>query len=214
MADQDIAGLTKAQTGYVDVDDEFVVQKDGDSALKRLDVSDVFGGWRDLIAPLTAATFPGDATAPALTAFNGGNIQQLVFAVNDVAQLTFHVDHDMKQSATMYPHVHWTTDGTSTASVKWEITYTMIKGHNQDSFPAESVITVEEAASGTAYQHMVTEDGTGVATPEPDTLILVRLARVTNGTVDNVDAVFGLTVDWHYPTQMHATKNRTPNFYT
>ena len=213
MADSDINGLDQAQSDYVDSTDELVIQKSGETSLKKIQVDDLFGGWRDLIAPLTAATFPGDATAPALTQFNGGAIEQLAFAVNDVAQLTFHVDHDMKQNALMYPHVHWTTSGTSTATVKWQLNYTMIKGHNQDSFPAESTVTVEEAASGTAYQHMVTEDTTGVATPEPDTLILVRLARITNGGAENNDTVFGLTVDWPYPTQMYATKNRTPNFY-
>jgi len=213
MADQDIAGLSKAQTGYVDTDDEFVMQKNGASVLTRADVSDIFGGWRDLQAPIVGAGIP-PSSAPSLATFSSAGLYQYAFAVNDYAILTFHIDHDMKQNATMYPHVHWTTNGTSTASVKWELKYSVAAGHNQAAFPTETTITFEEAASGTAFQHMITEDATGVATPEVDSLVVCTIKRITNGALENNNTVYGLTVDWHYPTQMYATKNRAPNFYT
>ena len=212
MADSDIAGLTQAQSGYVDSTDELIVQKSGETSVKKIQVDDLFGGWKDLVAHLSSAKLAG-VSDPSYNVITG-NIRGYQFAVGNEAWITFHVDHDMQQGATMYPHVHWTTDGTRTNTVKWELRYTLANGHNTAAFPAETLITLEEAASGTALQHMVTEDPTGVATPLPDTLILCHLKRVTNGGPENTDAVFGLTVDWHYPTQMFATKNRTPNFYT
>ena len=170
-------------------------------------------GWRDLIGPVTGAATGGGT--PTATVFGpSGNIKQTAFGVNDSVYMSFHVQHDTKPGSTMYPHVHWSTNGTSTASVKWEINYTTAAGHNQAAFPAESTITVEEAASGTAWQHMVTEDATGITAPEVDSLILIELKRITNGGTENLDTVFGLTVDWHYEVDRLATKNRAPDFYT
>lgn len=215
MADSDINGLTQATDGYVDATDELIIQKSGETTVKKVQVNDLFGGWRDLIMPFTSSGVP-PTSAPTLTTFVSGSVQQYVFAVNDYVAMTFHIDHDMKQGATMYPHMHWSTDGTSTASVKWEVQYTVAARNDvtEAAFPAPTTLNLEASPNGTAWSHYVTEDATGVATPTVDSLICVTVKRVTNGGVDNTDAVFGLTLDWHYPTQMYATKSRAPDFYT
>ena len=113
-------------------------------------------GWRDLRTSLTTAEVP-PANAPTLTAFGpSGTLKRYAFAVNDYLEFDLHVDHDYWPGSLAYFHVHWSTNGTSTNTVKWELTYTLAQGHNQANFPANQVITVEEAAQGTTWRHMVT----------------------------------------------------------
>lgn len=174
-------------------------------------------GWRDLIAPIFGA--PGGAAAPILTNFQSAGTlqrQEYAFALNDYVWLApFHVNHDVKPNGAAYIHCHWTTNGTSTATVKWEFHIQRALGHNQANFGAPTSISKEQAAAGTAYRHMIAEVAIGdiLTLTEPDELILVSLKRVTNGGTDNVDTVFGLTVDFHYETDRGATLNRAPNFY-
>jgi len=170
-------------------------------------------GWRDLEMSVTSAATGGGT--PTATVFGpSGNIKQTKFAVNDSVYLTTHVPHDIKPGSTMYMHVHWATDGTSLNTVKWELDYTFAKGHNQSNFGADATITLEEAAQGTAWRHMITEDAVGIPAVEIDSLILVELKRITNGGAENADGVFGLFVDFHYEAQQFATPSRTPDFYT
>ena len=49
---------------------------------------------------------------------------------------------------------------------------------------------------------------------EPDSLILIRLSRITNGAVNNTDDIFALTLDCHYQADRFATINKSPNFYS
>ena len=49
MADSDINGLAQAQSGYVDPTDELIIQKAGETSCKKIQVDDLFGGWKDLI---------------------------------------------------------------------------------------------------------------------------------------------------------------------
>jgi hypothetical protein len=176
-------------------------------------MSQMVYGWRDLRLPVVSAATGGGT--PTLTAFGPtGTIKQWKFAIGDSMYLAAHVDHDYLPGSMAYIHVHWSTSGTSVNSVKWQLSYTLAKGHDQANFPADTVITLEEAAAGTAWRHMITEDGVGFSIEEPDTLILVELERITNGASDNADNVFGLFVDFHYEVQQYATPYRAPNFYT
>jgi hypothetical protein len=170
-------------------------------------------GWRDLeMSVVGSASGPA---APTLTAFGpGGTIKQLAFAVNDSVYMCCHVPHDIKPSSTMYLHVHWSTDGTNVNPIKWQIIQTEAAGHNQENFGAEVTLTLEEAAQGTAWRHMITEDTVGIATVEVDSLIFIELKRITNGAVENTDDTFALFVDFHYETQQFATPSRVPDFYS
>ncbi len=195
----------------------FDIQGDTTSPTIKYNDADVINlgvGWRDLRCPVVTGKLPA-VNFPSLAAFGPtGTIEMLSFAVGERVFLAAHIDHDIKVGVNVLPHVHWATDGTDTAVVKWQLTYTLAKGHNQAAFPAETVITVEEAGSGTAWQHMITEHATGFDPIEPDVLVLMELERVTNGGVDNADAVFGLFVDFHYQVGMNATPSRTPDFYS
>ena len=176
-----------------------------------------FGGdlWDDNLTSLYTAR-PG-ATSPTLRSFGPtGTNQQWDFAVNDfVYTAGFHIKHDIKINSKMYPHVHWTTNGTDTNTVKWELSYTVAKGHNQEAFPADVVINLEQAGSGTAWQHMIVEatDDQAFDAPEVDSLIIMRVRRVTNGGTDNADQVFGMFVDMHYQKDRFGTLNKAPDFY-
>lgn len=181
-------------------------------------VSVLLGGWRDLRTALVAAKVPA-VGSPTLTAFGpSGGIFQNAFAVDDTVFFAFHIDHDVKQGSTMFPHVHWTTNGVNTATVKWEFEYTIAarNGSTIESveFPAPSIITIEEAAAGTAWTHMVTEDATGFTAPEIDSLVVCKLKRITNGGTNNTDDVFGLFCDIHYECQQYGTPSRSPDYYT
>ena len=174
-------------------------------------------GWKDILSSVSGAKVPA-SSAPVTTAFGvSGNQQQYAFAINDYVILNpFHLNHDIKPNGLAYFHVHWSTSGTDVNTVKWEIEHMYANGHNQAAFPAPTTISVEEAASATAWQHMVTEVGVGDAITmlEPDGLILPVLKRVTNGGTDNAASVFGLQVDLHYESDRDTTPNKAPNFYT
>lgn len=176
-------------------------------------------GWKDLVAPMTAAGVPA-LNAPAMTAFGPAHTPQreeLVFELNDFCFCqAFHVGHDIMPGGLAYVHCHWSTDGTSTATVKWEFNIQRALGHNQANFAAPTVVTVEQAAQGTAWRHMIAEVSIGDALTltEPDELILVTLRRITNGGTNNTDAVYGLTVDFHYQADRDTTPNKAPDFYT
>ena len=47
----------------------------------------------------------------------------------------------------------------------------------------------------------------------PETVILARLRRVTNGGTDNTDTVFGLHVDIHYQQDRLGSANKDYDFY-
>jgi hypothetical protein len=164
-----------------------------------------------MMSAMTAATGAG---TPTNTVFGPtGNIKQRKFGINDSVYISCHIDHDIKRSSLMYPHVHWATGGTSTNIVKWQFSYMIAAGHNQANFPTETVITLEQAAAGSAWRHMITEDTVGVAAPEIDSLVLLELKRITNGGTENTDDVFGLFVDFHYQVDGYATPSKAPDFY-
>jgi hypothetical protein len=175
-------------------------------------------GWKDMLAPLTVARVPV-ANAPVLTNFTVGGItrREYAFAVNDYLYVQpFHTNHDIKPNGLGYLHIHWTTSGTSTASVRWKLDILRAKGHNQEAFTAVDPVFLEQAASGVAYQHMLAEaaDVDALIFTEPDELILVTVTRVTNGGTNNTDAVFGLMCDIHYEADRDTTPNKAPNFYS
>lgn len=172
--------------------------------------------WEDNLASLTPGKVPASA-APTWAAFGPSAICfQWAFSVNDHIQTSgFHITHDIKPGSKIYPHVHWSTDGTSTNTVKWELSFTYAKGHNQEAFPADSTLQIEQAASGTAWQHMITEvsDAQAVTAPEVDSIIIMDVKRITNGGTDNADTVFGLFVDIHYQKDRFGTPQKSPDFY-
>jgi len=172
-------------------------------------------GWRDLkLATIGAAAGAGTPSLANFGATGGGAIKQMSFGIGDSIYLSGHIEHDYLIGSTVFPHVHWSTNGTNVNTVKWQITCIIAKSHDQDNFGNDVIITVEEAAAGTAWRHMLTEDTVGFDALEPDALWLIELKRISNGGTDNTDVVFGLYADFHYQTMQYSSPNRTPNFYT
>ena len=172
------------------------------------------GQWRDILGQIT--TRGVGSTDPSWTQIGSGPFYGYVFAINDVACVPFHIPHDFSRNSDVYFHTHWISDGTQANSVKWEYYYSYAKGFNQEAFdPVGTQVFSEEAASGTAYQHMVTEsDAVSIAgLDEPDGIIYIRLKRVTNGGTDNTDNIFVLLTDLHYQTTNSATPGKAPDFY-
>lgn len=173
-------------------------------------------GWRDLEGTIDTKT---GSTNPTWTIIGAGPFYAYAFdytPTQDECFLTYHVPHDIVPGSDIYFHLHWMTDGTSTNSTKWELTYTYAKGFNQEAFSATgTLVTLEEAAPGVAYQHMVTETDaiTISGLTEPDGLILLHIKRVSNGGSNNTDTVYLLEADIHYQSTNIATKNRAPSFY-
>jgi hypothetical protein len=173
-------------------------------------------GWEDMVAPMSAVKLAG-VSDPSFTLFQPtgtGGLRAYQFAKGDEVYFTFHTLHNVKPNSTAYFHVHWAVDSTSTGTCAWDFEWSLAKGHNQQSFPALTTRTISQAGSGTAFQHMVTEDTTGITIPEPDCMLIMRMER-NNTATDNITGnVFGFQVDFHYQTDRNSTKNRTPNFYT
>lgn len=189
------------------------VDSEGRGKKTSYTLEEIVGGWRDAKTSLDAAANSG-ANVPPLEAFgpSGDHIARN-FDVNDVLYTAVHIEHDIKLPSTMYPHVHWSTNGTNTQPVVWEIKLTSALGHDQDNFGASQTFTVTQTPSGTAWRHMIAEDDTGLPAIETDSIILVRIKRLTNGGTDNTDKVFGLFFDLHYEAARYGSLNRAPNFY-
>lgn len=171
-------------------------------------------GWRDITGEII--TRGVGATDPTWTQISTSPFYAYSFALNDVCWINYHIPHDIVPNTPIHFHAHWMTDGTDANIVKWQFEYTFAKGFNQGAFSmTASTITAEEAASGTAYQHMVTEADavqiTGLT--EPDGIIQCKVTRLTNGGTDNSDNVFLLLTDCHYQSTDHSTYGKAPSFY-
>lgn len=173
-------------------------------------------GWEDSLADISAGRAIG-ANAPTWSTFRNG-ISAYAFSASTMKEVwvNSHITHNYRAGSKVYPHVHWSTTGTDTGTVRWGIEYTAQKGHNQGAFPATSTIYLEQAASGTAYQHMITEASSTDAfntNLEVDSLILMRVFRdATNDTC--TDTAFAFFVDLHYQVdRAYGTLNKAPNFY-
>ncbi len=177
-------------------------------------------GWKDLISPLVVEGVPSE-NLPIFAPFGSSGLRrELKFEVGDYAFVkAFHINHDMKIGGKFYPHIHWSTDGTDTNSVKWEFQVSRAKGHDQAYFSAETSYFVEQlpnSITSGAWRHYVAEisDEDALDLDEPDEMVLIVVRRVSNDATDNADSVFGITVDLHYEADRDSTPNKSPNFYS
>jgi hypothetical protein len=170
-------------------------------------------GWNDMLASISSANLP-PANAPTRTAFQpggAGGLYQYAFAVNDYAECVFHSIHDLKPGGNAYFHFHWTTNGTSTNTVKWQVEYSYAQ--RNAVFSNSATQTIETAASGAAYTHSLSEFATPITLATPDILIIATIKRITNGGSENANSVFGMYLDLHYEVDRSSTPNRDPDFY-
>lgn len=182
-------------------------------------IYDYFGGdlWDDELAALASSLSPG--VSPTLANFGATGItRQYEFNRGDSVQVAFHIRHSIKRGSLVYPHIHWSTDGTSSGNVEWVISYEIAKGHQQEEFAAQTPITLVQTANANAWHHHIVEasDAQAFVAPEVDSLILMRITRgSTSDTYTNAGGghVFGLYADLHYQKDRFGTPQKSPNFY-
>lgn len=174
-------------------------------------------GWQDYLSSISAGKAVG-ANAPTWSAILGG-ISAYSFSATTMNEvwLNFHILHDYMPGTMFYPHVHWTTAGTATGVCRWGLEYTFARGYGIEAFPAPTTIYLEQAATGTAYTHMIAEaaEGAGVLIPtlETDGILLMRVFRDAANAADTLtDAAFGLFVDMHYQSDGMLTNERNRTF--
>lgn len=228
--------LTTEENDYLDsfllswVPPEDIVELDGvddqaDASINTLwssqkiinTIEEEFIGWKDLRTSFHVDTSKKSTSAMYQEMGNTG-FYAYVFPRNKHASTTYQIESDYKPSGEMYLHLHWTTDGTETDSVKWEIKYTIAKGYNQaegsELFNPIHTIYMEQNASGTAWKHMVVESPVlDITNAETNAMILVTLTRIANETSDNKDDIYALQMDLHYQTDRHSIPDRVPSFY-
>lgn len=172
-------------------------------------------GWREVRSTIVnASTSTGTSTVAGFGP-GGTSGRQRHFAVDGIVGVDFEIPRDITPSTSGYFHIHWTTNGTSTGLVKWELVYTVAEGYGLGVFPAATTVTMEAAAAGVAWTHMTTECSTAIACGGPGSFLSVRLARRTPSSGSNADQVYGLSLDFAYQSELvDTTKNRIPNFYS
>jgi hypothetical protein len=172
-------------------------------------------GWKDMLGPFSTGKVAG-ANVPTWTTFRDG-LSAFAFSAGTMNEiwLSFHPNHDVIEGELFFPHVHWSPGvSTNTGVVRWGLEYSMVKGHNQGAFPATTTIYMEDTISADdQYGHRIIEDTTGIAMPEVDSLIMVRIFRDAAHANDTFpDVAFGLMLDLHYRAGKFGTKGKRPNF--
>lgn len=225
-----------SQLTHVELDDNFTDLRDGvamvvpktqNSGIKVDSLGTPTFGWHDLASELYVYDI-AELTAPDFVTYRAG-IRQWQFAVNDEAQLRFHLPHDYAMGTDIHIHVHWSHGSTlvTGGGVTWGFELMYAKGHGQAPFGAPIIISQFQTASTTQYQHMVAEGAASTAGGgaslfntaliEPDGMILGRLYLASNTiTVSGggVPLPFVHHVDIHYQSTNVSTKSRTPDFWT
>lgn len=212
-----VNSLTAKET--LDGTEEFYINDGGVSkkiAFSTIQDNVIEEGWRDLIADITIRNNP--ATDPTWAVIGTSPFWAYKFAIGDKVWIYFHINHDYKVGGAIHLHSHWLSDGTDTTNaVKWQFTYSVIKGHNQtggDLSMTGTPVTVS-TVSGGQYRHMISEVSASidVTNAEVDALVCVVIERVTNGATDSTNGIFLLTADCHYEANRFTTPNKAPDFY-
>lgn len=168
------------------------------------------GGWKDLLGPyVTRGSGP---TIPVLTAIGSGVVQLPKWQIGDLCISQFHVPHDYQLGTDIFWHVHYTTDGTSTAIVKWQFRFYYAEGYGLGNFGfsgAPTIVDVAHAPSGVADDHYIAETVSFAVTGMvPDGFVIGEWSRVTNGGVDNANGIYAWNADIHQQSTEETTANR------
>lgn len=159
------------------------------------------------------------ALAPTLKTYQG-NIYQLAFTGVTTVNETFaniHILHDYKTGTKIYPHIHWShITGSPSGDVKWNIEYSVSKGHSGGTFPAATTVSVTETA-GAQYTHQIAEVSEGDAIDatnlEPDSVIQFRVYRDPGDGADTfANDAFLLYFDCHVESDRILTNEKVSPF--
>ena len=114
--------------------------------------------------------------------------------------------HNWKEGSTIYPHVHWSPQGSNSGSVVWGLEYTWV---NYDattplSFPSTTIITVTSASvtSADADKHFITSFNPITPSATQNKISSILMCRFFRKSADASDTYNGnaavLSFDFHY----------------
>ncbi len=155
--------------------------------------------WDDMQIP-GLSTERGSA-APDLVAFLGaGGLKELGFDGNNTMEevhFTVELPHSYKEGTDIHWHVHWSPTTTNAGNVKWQLEYSW--ANENATHPASTTISVIDASSTTAFDHLETVDtaitGTG---KKISSVIVCRLFRDPSDDSDTYpDDATLCQVDFH-----------------
>lgn len=172
-------------------------------------------GWNDMLASISNGRAVG-GNVPTWAAMVGGiyGWQFSASAMNEI-WVNMHIVHEYAAGTMIYPHIHWTTTGVATGVCRWGIEYSFANGFNSASFPATTTLYLQEAASGIALRHMITEtvDAAAIGPFETDGILLMRIFRDAANVADTLtDPAFALFADLHYQSDGMLTNEKARGF--
>ncbi|NOU46801.1 MAG: hypothetical protein HOO86_07040 [Bacteroidales bacterium] len=208
-----VAGLTLNMMGQeVKLNTNMAVEADG---TVRMDGAATT--WEDLRVDLnngsagtTIGYMPGEST--------GGQIYYFVDGANpDAMSFSVQLPHAWKEGTTVYPHVHWIPNNTSTGDVQWNLDYSWqnyVSGATV-AFPVKTTSTVVATIATNSYRHhlitALTEgnaglDGTGKKISSMIVCRIWRNASAGNAADTYAGNVGGLFVDFHYQSDTYGSR--------
>lgn len=167
--------------------------------------------WNDLVIPATAVRI-GSGSSPTFEAVIGG-VQSFTFSstANQEVFFTVQMPHNWKEGTPIYPHVHWSPQGSTSGDVEWRLEYTWVN-YDQVSpikFPATQTISATTAAviSSDNDKHLIASFPslqpltTGTPQDKISSIMICRFYRNALSSTDNyAGKVVLLSFDFHYET--------------
>lgn len=172
-------------------------------------------GWDDLLSELDLRGT--GANSPTWSVFrNGISGPEFSATVMNESWASFHIPHTYAPNTSVFFHIHFSPNNTSTGVVRWGFEYTYAK--RDGTFGATSTVYKNyDIPTNSQYKHFVAEIDTGVlggGLIEPDTLICVRVFRDATDVADTFGGtVHGFTADCHFQKSRFATRLKEAPFY-
>lgn len=177
------------------------------------------GGWEDLVSQPIVATGGRPGERP-LWMDTGNGLYGYSFSDNLISYAYgyFNILHDISVGSNIYPNIHWAPLGYDTGTVVWKIEYVHAKGHGQAESLVAPLTTIYSSDSGNGIigEHIISEcsDLESFLTPEPDSLVKIRVSRDINNVLDTYYGnVILEQINLHYFADRHHTPEKSPDFY-
>ena len=175
--------------------------------------------WEDMLADITVKGTSG-GNNPTFNVIYG-DYQGYIFSPSTMNQcwVDFHIKHDIALNTKIYPHIHYLPMTNNAGVVRWGVSYSIAKGHQQEKFPLPTTVYIEQTIEANSrYLHMVAEvsDLNAILSTsiEPDSVIKMRVFRDAAHPNDTYpDEIHAWQVDIHYQRARLGTRNKSPNFF-
>ena len=167
-----------------------------------------------LVAGNSIGTKP--TTNPPALAVIRDNLEQYQFEKDDQGFFTLHILHDFKAGSIPTFHCHWTHNEVApSGDVVWKIEYSIIRGYEQDQFPASRTMSSVQTAES-QYTHHITPDDMPLLDTDDLEIDAVLIGRVYRGNAGDGDTFNGdpflLQIDMHYEMGQVGTIERNRPF--